>query len=875
MGEVYRARDLRLNRDVAIKVLPSAFVDDPGRAARFGQEARAVAALSHPNVLAVYDAGVADLEGLPAPALYVVTELLEGETLAERLRTGPLPVRKAIDFAVQIARGLAAAHDKGIVHRDLKPANVFVTAAGHVKILDFGLARQAEAADAGTAETRTVITDAGTVLGTAGYMAPEQVRAGPLDGRADLFSLGVVLYEMLSGRRAFHADTPAETMTAILREDPPDLTTIRADLPPALERVVRHCLEKNPAERFQTARDVCFALETLTGSTIAATPPQPAGRRVSAAAERRVWAVISLALLGAVLWLAATRPEPPEGFTAPHRATVLLPENVRLAVNLPPAQRFAISPDGRQVAFIGVSPGRRSMLWLHSLDDQSARAIEGTDGAAAPFWAPDGRTLAFRQSDQMLKLDVAGSGAPVAVGPLTGHASWMAGPDGEDLILTTVTTSPAQGILTLPPTSGPGRVLTAAATPAEIFAYPTPLPTRRHFLFASGVPGDAASFGVYLGSVDSTAKRKLADSNVNVDHVNTYYASGYVLSARNQTIIARRFDLDTLTLDTSASEVVGPIEGINRGGAAFSVSHNGVLLYQPAAASAHSRLTLVNRKGELVRTIGDDAPYSNLELSPDGSQVALSVTDTTTRARDIWIVDVSRGVRSRVTFDPSEERSAAWSLDGKSLIYTSKGLDLYSKVVGVGAEAPFVRDGVSKDPRGWSANGQFFLYRASGQRTGNDLWVKPRDPAAQPFAFLATPFDENYGTFAPDARWITYVSDESGRQEVYATTFPSGAGKWQISTSGGSFPRWRRDGKEIVYLAADGKLVAVPVSASGSTLQVSAPEELFDAGLLPGPGSPFDMTADGQRFVLNTVLPSRAPPSLVVLYNWPRLIDRR
>jgi eukaryotic-like serine/threonine-protein kinase len=330
-----------------------------------------------------------------------------------------------------------------------------------------------------------------------------------------------------------------------------------------------------------------------------------------------------------------------------------------------------------------------------------------------------------------------------------------------------------------------------------------------------------------------------------------------------------------MTVGSATTEIAGPVFALPRGGAAFSVSQNGVLAYESRSRTDRSRLVVYDRKGTLLRTLGDDAGYSNVELSPDGSQIAVSVPDGTTRNRDIWVVDVVRGLRSRVTFDPSDERSAMWSPDGKSLVFTSKGLDLYAKTIGVATEAAFVKDGVSKDPRGWSPNGEVFIYRASGATTRNDLWIKPRDPQQQPYPFLATPFDENYATFSPDGRWLAYASNESGRSEIYATSFPSGEGKWQISTSGGMFPRWRRDGKEIVYLSTDNTLMSVSINGTGSALEVPAADMLFQVNVAPGPGDPFDLTPDGQRFIVNTALPAAAPPSIVVLYNWPELINKR
>jgi eukaryotic-like serine/threonine-protein kinase len=591
--------------------------------------------------------------------------------------------------------------------------------------------------------------------------------------------------------------------------------------------------------------------------------------------ERLACATATVLLAALLIWMHLKRPAPSEAFGAPHRSLLVLPAGVTLSNEGFAASRFAVSPDGTQVAFVGVT-GRGPMLWLQSLNETSARSIEGSEGAAAPFWSPDSRILGFRRNDRMMKLEVFGSGRVEQLGDMTGTAAWNVGPSGEDLILTSIGAPPGKGIRAW---SRQNRVATdlfvAKQDSDEVYALPAPLFDGRHFLFVHGILGDPSTRGLYFGTFGSTEKTRLLSLDPDTDHLNTCYASGYLLIARNQSITARAFDRTTMTVAAAATPIAGPVLTMPRAGAAFSASQNGVLVYEPASRNDHFRLTVYDRNGEALRTLSDDAAYSNVELSPDGSQVAVSVADAATGTRDIWVVDMVRGVRSRVTFDVSEERSASWSVDSKSLVYTSKGLDLYTKTVGTGSETPFLKDGLSKDPRGWSPDGESFVYRVTGVTTRNDLWIRPRDPAQKPSAFLATPFDENYAMFAPDGRWMAYVSDESGRAEVYVTSFPSGKGKWQISTTGGTFPRWRRDGREIVYLAPDGKLIAVAVNGTGASLAITGTEALFQTKPAPGPGTAFDMTADGQRFVVNSVIATTMPPSLIVLYNWPALIRNK
>jgi eukaryotic-like serine/threonine-protein kinase len=867
MGEVYKARDTRLDRIVAIKVLPAAFIADPDRSARFQREAQAIAALSHPNILAIHDTGVHDGQ------MFVVTELLEGETLRDRLHGGGVPVRKAIEIAVQIARALAAAHEKAIVHRDLKPENIFLLADGQVKLIDFGLAKAHVAR--GALETMTA-TEPGTVMGTVGYMAPEQVRGLTVDARADLFALGAVLYEMLSGRPAFKRATVADTMTAVLNEDPPTLTGPQTDSSPALQRVVDHALEKNLNERFQSACDVAFALEALSGS--GATPPLRTFAdppRFGITRERLAWATIVAGLAAALVWSRAASSGPPTSFTAPHRTTLLLPPGVTLPLYLDPAERFAISPDGTRLAFVGVAAGGATRLWLQSLNEDRARLVEDSEGAAAPFWSPDSRIVAFRLANQLMKMDVSG-GRPVALGPMLHGAAWGKRASGEDMIVTTVDTDHAIVLRGLSLSGGaPIDLSTPLAGVREFHGYASLLPDGRHVLFAYGQEGHPSTDGFYVSAIGSRVKTRVAVAPSGLDHPNSVYASGYLIWARQQTITARAFDLKTLTVEPTGRDVAGPIEAAPNRSAAFSVSQNGVLVYQAMLAQSQSRLTVVDRSGKDLRTLADDGEYSNLEVSPDGSRLAVSLPDPTTRMRDIWIVDMARGVRSRLTFDPSDERSAVWSRDGKSLAYTSKGLDLYTRPLGMGAETPLIKDGLSKDPRGWSPDGRYFLYRVTGPETGNDLWIKPLDGDQKPRPFLATPFDENWAVFSPDGRWVAYASDESGRSEVYVTTFPSAAGKWQISSDGGRFPRWRADGKEIVYLSGEGNITSVKVDATGASPSISPPVPLFKAMVLPAPGTLFDVSADGKLFVVNRAIASKAPPSLVLVYNWPQLLARR
>jgi len=863
MGEVYRARDARLEREVALKILPESFGRDPDRLARFEREAKAVASLSHPNILAVFDTGTAAPTGGAAgsghPVTYVVMELLTGETLGDRLKSGPLPVRKATEVAGLIARGLSAAHEKGLVHRDLKPDNVFLTSDGQVKLLDFGLARYAAEASEVHA-TRAAITDAGTVMGTVGYMAPEQVRGEAVDARADLFALGAVLYEMLAGERAFRRETSAETMTAILNEDPADFSPARS-INPALDRIVRHCLEKRPAERFQTARDVAFALEALSASSSSSSAPaisdSPARGRIGA--ERMAWLAATLGLAAIAAWLAFGRPS---GDVAPPpviRASVALPPGTVLAQSILPSRRLAISPDGRRIAFLTEPIGGDGVsLWWQSLDAAAATLVPGTRRPEAPFWSPDSRHLGFADDGKLMRLSMDG-GAPTSMSILATSAAW--GP-GDQLLIT----QGRQSVRLTTPGGSERTVFSGQGTGRGFYSL-TLLAGNSGWLFMMADPGDATLTGAYVSNLDGTGLRQLMTWNPDTESINVFAAAGHLLMVRDRLIQARPFTPNHDALEGEWTVLAGPTEMAERTGAIYSASES-VLAYQAATTGDGTRLVWYDRRGQRLGQLAADGTYSNLEISPDRTRLLVSMLDQQGRARDVWVLDLKRGVPSRVTFDPLDERSASWGLDGQSIVFR-KGVDLYTKPLGAGVEQPFLVDGISKDPRAWSPDGSGLVYRVSGVNTSSDLWMKPAQGDPRPL--VATPFAENYGEFSPDGRWLAYTSDESGQSDVYVTEFPSGQGKWRVSPDGGSLPRWRPDGRELYYLSATNQMVAVPVRSSPTTFDVDTPTVLFQTNAPRFAGYHY-VTTDGERFLVNELLPVEGTPSISLVVNWPTLL---
>jgi Tol biopolymer transport system component len=864
MGEVYRARDTRLHRDVAIKILPAALSNDPDRLHRFEQEARATAALNHPNILAVHDIGTR--EG----SLYMVAELLEGATLRERLADGPLPVRKAIDYAVQTARGLAAAHEKGIVHRDLKPENIFVTADGRVKILDFGLAKLIERAPAAGGATMLPTmapeTTPGVILGTIGYMAPEQMRGRSADHSADIFALGAVLYEMLSGTRAFHGGSSADVMSAILREDPRPLPAAERQIPPALARIVDRCLEKDPAARFKSADDLAFALEALTTMTGATSAVAGVPVDVKAPLRRRdrlAWVVAGAAIVAMLAALAAalalyTRPAadassieflvpPPQGWSTTTQAGG--------------ARGFAISPDGRRLAFVAAAADGRTQIWLRSLDSVTAVPLKGTENAASPFWAPDSRWLAFISAGKLRKIDTAGGPAEAladtAAGPGGVSGSW--GPDGTLLFNSTTN----GGVYRVAAGGGQPVAVTTFAEGDIRHVRPHFLPDGDHFLYTNfGAPSQA-----WIGSLRSNERRMLLTNTGG----RVAYSQGRLFSMRGDTLMQQPFDLDRLAVAGDAS----PVLDLGALGV-WDVSATGTLAYARGRTLPLSQLALFDRSGKALGTLGDTAAYYSIEISPDGSRAAGEILEQADSfVGDIWLFDLASRARTRLTFDASATFShAIWSPDGARLVYLKRvgnKLDFVERAAdGTGEERRLTEDGGAKLPSSWSRDGRFIAYGTiSGSGTGNDIWILPLDGEGKPRPFLQTRFSEFAPQISPDGRWLVYGSNESGRNEIYAARLPDGGAKRQISTDGGNWPRWRADGKEIFWLSGL-TVTAASVDTGGPAVEVRSIQKLFD---LPNSMSdfPYDVTPDGQRFLAVAIPPATqdtGPAGITIVVNW-------
>jgi Tol biopolymer transport system component len=870
MGEVYRARDERLKRDVAIKVIHAALSASPDRLARFEQEAHAAAALNHPNILAVYDIGATD-PSTSSPQPFVVSELLEGTTLREALADGPLPISKAIDVARQVAAGLAAAHAKGITHRDIKPENLFVTRDGRVKVLDFGLAKLREDSGAASQATRLhASTEPGAVLGTVGYMSPEQVRGQTADSRSDIFSLGVVLFEMLSGIRPFHRDSAVETMNAILKEDAADLSAGNGRLPASLDRIVGHCLEKNPDERFQSAQDLAFALQSAASAggsgSVQAIAGSGDGRVAQGWNRPGGWALAALlfvATVGLASWVFLRHPE-----AAPAnpvvRVEVPVPADAAiLVVPRVTSNPVALSPDGRLLAFVAFSGGTSS-LWLRPLDSLTARRIAGTEAASGPFWSPDSRSIAFSAGGKLKRVNVPGGELQVLCDTTAlGGGSWNA--DGVLLF------SPSPGgesALVRLPASGGTPIPVTQLDPAHgetNHAWPQFLPDGHHFVF--NVAGRDNS-GLYVGSLDSRERTLLLPFNdprdVGISAI-AYAAPGYLLYVHGTTLMAYPLDLDHLKFAGPPVPVAEGVEKMGPGVAAFSSSNTGVLAYWTGSGVPMSQVTWLTRDGTAQAHVGAPGGFTTVALAPDEQQIAVSRVEAG-RQSAVWVLGVTRETATRVTFDVIS-LSPVWSRDATSLAYGSVRdgpPSVFRKAAnGAGQDVRLFKADRSAVPTDWCGGDGAVLFEARDATTQFDIWrVPPAAADQQAVAVVRTPFNESGARCSPDAHWIAYTSDESGRPEVYVTSFPGAEGKFPISTGGGTQPRWRGDGTELFYVAPDGMLMSVRVRM-GATFDAGATTPLFRLR-----GTSYDVTRNGERFVTNDPAGSDKSQPMTVVLNW-------
>ena len=859
MGEVYRATDMKLNRDVAIKVLPEAFASDPDRLARFTREAHVLATLNHPNIAAIY--GVEDRA--------LVMELVEGENLK-----GRVPLDTALNYARQIAAGIEAAHERGIVHRDLKPSNIKVTPDGTIKILDFGLAKFTETAAPATKATNSptmslAMTQAGMIIGTAGYMSPEQARGKPVDKRTDIWAFGVVLYELLTGTTLFdHHETVTDIIAAVVTREP-DWSALPKETPGYVRRLLDRCLRKNPKQRLRDIGDARIALEESEADPASSSP-------VTKSSAARWWAIaaglfaIAAATFGTVLAVIHFREATPE--PQRFRFHIPIPDGVSLV------REAAVSPDGRRIVFRG-NLDANSRLWLQKLDSFTARPISGTERAANFFWSPDSRYLAFAYGPDLKKVDVSGGPAETlcTVATVVLGGAWSR----EGMILVTL---PAAG-------GGIFRIAATGGQPVQIIGpnsdgiagdHPQFLPDGRHFIYSQRLR--SGSVEAYTGALDGKSRKLPIDTTSFVEYAppSGKGAPGHLIFVRNGSLMAQPVNENL--------EPAGPTlviaSGFSSAASSFaSVSENGVLVYRAAAGfAADHTLTWFDRTGQALGTLGTPGRYNDVALSPDGTRAV--VMEAEAQRNGLWMAEAARGVLTRFTLGSGNNRGPIWSPDGARVAFTDP---LPAFTTGGSRSALFVKESHGGAPEqrilemegvpllsSWSSDGKLLMF-ARMQTRVSALWVLPIGGKPEPF--IQSPFSTSQGQFRPESsgppHWVAYSSNDSGnRFEIFVQSYPAGAGKYRISTEGGVQPRWRKDGQELFYIADDGKLMAVDIKTS-PRFEAGIPKALFDPAIYGGSGAQsvfrYDVTPDGKRFLVNSDLKAdqkSAPEPFTVILNW-------
>jgi serine/threonine protein kinase len=856
MGEVYEAVDTRLDRTVAVKVLPEHLAMNPEARQRFEREARSVSSLNHPNICTLHDIGY------ETGVAFLVMERLEGETLQERLGRGPLPTPEVTRTASQIADALDKAHRQGLIHRDLKPGNVMLTKSG-AKLLDFGLAKNAaESAGAMTlAPTATSpLTAEGTIIGTFQYMSPEQLEGGDASTRSDVFAFGALLYEMIAGQRAFAGQTQASLVAAILKEAPRPLSAIQRGVPPALERLVETCLEKDPDERRQSMHDVLLELRWIDEGKSASAAERPGAPRRSR--ETIAWAVAALALFAAVsAFVFVSRTSETSGTPQRYHLSIPPPEGTRFEYR---RGAMALSPDGRQVAFVArdESEDETRRLWLRSLEQGLAQPLPGTEDASAPFWSPDSRSIGFHADGKLKRIDP-GGGPPRVVCDADRLRGAFWGDD--DLIVFAQHSGPLRSI---PASGGEPRSVTRVEAGEWSHRHPVRLPDGEHVLYfvRTSLGGSNA---VKVGSIHEETSKHLLDADSNA----VFARPGHIVFWRDEVLRAQRFDLERLEL-TGDSFPIAPETRFepDTNTALFSISNGGVLALHPGQdPTSKSRLALRDREGNELQEVGPLGNFYSPRFSRDGLRVAVDNSGVTNNG-DIWVYDVSRSGGLRLTFDIADESDPQWSPDGTRVVFVTSKAETEEDihivdVSGAGQPRPLVATELSEAPTDWSTDGRWMAFEASA------VWPSQRDIWLYSFEngesrrFLATPFDEYHGQFSPDGRWLAYVSDESGREEVYIRSLPEGSSRWQVSVDGGYGPRWRADGKELFYASRDGNLMSVEV-AGGDALTLSTPVALFPIRMRFQFSDHYDVAPDGRRFIVNTALADEGTDPMAILIGW-------
>jgi len=863
MGVVWKALDTTLNREVAIKILPDAFAQDPDRRARFEREARLLATLNHPGIAGVY--GLHESDGLA----FIAMEFVPGEDLAERLARGPMPVDDALDVARQVAEALEAAHEQGVIHRDLKPANIKLgdrpggLSPVTVKVLDLGLAKALAThttSDSASLSLSPTVTSAGTVagtlLGTAAYMSPEQVKGREADRRADIWAFGCVLYEMLTGKCTFGGETISEVMASVLRDRPKE-DALPAATPVAVRQLLKRCLDRDRNTRL---RDIGEARIALSPEGLAAVSEMP--DNTTTEAPRLAWIVAAVALvaLAATSWILVSRDT--AGPKAPEiRASVIPPEGERFGLGSNSAGALSLSPDGTKMTFVSSSGSGRPTLYLRALSAEVAQRLAGTEGATYPFWSPDSRQIAFFADGKLKKLDL-GGGAPLTVT----HASdgrggtWNA--DGT-ILFSPETQESIQRVSVGGVLGDPVTMLDNSRKGETTHRFPSFLPDGRHFLYIRGSHSAAAQDDVnsiWVGDIESDEAIELMQSGTQAS-----YAQGHVFWVRDQFLMARPFSIEKLAFTGDAFAVgEGVVTQSGTWRAAFAVSQAGPLAFHGGSAPEQV-LNVFDREGNVLETIGDEAVYEMIRLSPDGKYLATTVADRGTGRSDLWIHDMTRNVGSRLTFHEAQDNAPVWSPDGKRIAFASNRggkTEVYVRQSNGRGDAELLFSGEGRaEPEDWSSDGKFLAFSHGAGKY--DLWILPID-GDDAYPLVETEFDEGYSRFSPDGNWIAYLSNEAGRYDLYLTRFPGGEGKWQLSKTGADWLiGWNGAGDELYFLDIDGDLAGVKVEL-GDQVVVDLPQKLFPVRA----GLTWANMSDGNRFIFGVSNDAGAESPITLILNW-------
>jgi serine/threonine protein kinase len=850
MGQVYRAQDTRLERTVAIKTL-STDINSSAARKRFDREARAISSLSGPNICTRYDVGIQD------DRAYLVMEYLEGEPLAERLSCGPLPIKNAVEYASRSRRGLDATHRQGLIHRDLKPGNIMLTKSG-VKLLDFGLAKMVRNPDwlSGASDPAQTVTAPGALLGTCQYAAPEVLAGKEPDRRCDIFAFGAILYEMITGRRAFEGSTQAITCANILEHDPPPMQ------PPetastrfaTLEHLVRTCLVKDPEERRQTAHDILLELRWLSELYSQRSAPRPAlDRRFRFTRNMAALLLLGISLAAVLAFVRHSDYRP-----RLMKLSVLPPEGATFVASSVPA----ISPNGLRVVFAASSEGK-TQLWVRDLDSPSPWAVAGTDGAFDPFWSPDNNEVAFFANGKLKKVKLLGGPAMILCNALQGRGgSWsrngviVFAPNTADALYRV----PAQG-------GNPEPVTALDPSAGEVsHRWPWFLPDGRHFLYTSR-NSEPSRNALYAGDMESKQRQRIHNISSNA----VYSPPNFLLFVTQRTLMAEAFDAAHIRTSGEPFHIADQVDLITANlQGSFSASQTGVVAYYSGDGSRiNSQLSWFDRSGNKLGTVGEPGNFVKPAISPDGHTLAVDRLDPQSGAYGIWQFELGRGTPTRLTFDARQDGYPVWSPDGGSIVFAGNHAghsQIYRKSTGSTAkEEVLLESSLDKFPSDWSRDGRYLIYYQIDPVTKYDVWALPLTGNTKPFPILQSGFNEHRATLSPNVHWLAYTSDETGQDEIYVQSFPTPSKKWRVSANGGSRPVWSRDGKEVFYIASDRKLMASTVNA-GATLEIGSPQPLFVTR--QSITRFFDVSPDARRFLLVDPLPDPITPPMNLVINW-------